>query len=171
MEKFFKKKVLLPVPLPCGSLFVMFNIKTLLRFFDFSFVKKNLLLVLLFALIPFGELLFILYVGEQLGRYLVFAMAVSTGLIGYFMSLNLIRKMIKGIRSKIKKDIYPGGELLGLAGAVFASLMVITPGFITDIFGLLIFVPGIRRAVGSIIVFRFEIQLKELYEYLKLYEL
>ncbi|MBI9103559.1 MAG: FxsA family protein [Spirochaetales bacterium] len=148
----------------------MFNIKVLLNFFDLNFIKKNLLLFLLFALVPFGELLFILYVGEHFGRYLVFALAVTTGLVGFFLSYNLIQGVIIRIKRKIKNDEYPGQDFLGLAGAVVAAILLISPGFLTDIVGILLFIPGIRNGVGKLVVSRMEIQLKELYEYLKLYE-
>ena len=148
----------------------MFNIKVLLNFFDLNFIKKNMLIMLFFALIPFGEILFLLYIGETLGQYLVFAIAAATGLIGFFFSYDVVQRIIRRIKAKIKKDKYPEQEFLGLAGAILGSSLLITPGFATDIIGLLIFIPGFRRAAGQIIVRVLEIQLKELYEYLKLYD-
>lgn len=57
----------------------MVNIKWILRFFDLDFIRKNLLIILLFALIPFSEILVILYLGEKLGKFLVLAATAATG--------------------------------------------------------------------------------------------
>ena len=148
----------------------MLNIKILLKFFDLNFIKKNFLLMLLLALVPMGELLFILYLGEHFGRYFVLALAVATGLFGFFLSLGLIKRTIVRIKVKIKNDVYPYQEFIGLAGAFIAGALLIIPGFFTDAAGVLIILPGMRRVAGIVIISKMEIKLKELYEYLKLYE-
>jgi UPF0716 family protein affecting phage T7 exclusion len=54
-----------------------------------------------------------------------------------------------------------------LLGAVF----LITPGFITDFLGFLLFIPFFRNKIGNLITRRMESRLKDIYEYLKLYEM
>lgn len=148
----------------------MTNIRLFLRFFDLDFVRKNLLYILFFALIPFGEILFILYLGEKLGKYLVLAGTAATGLIGFFLYYGSVKRLIGRIRIRVARDEFPGDDFLGLAGSVLGSVLLITPGFFTDIMGLLLFLPIIRNAIGKILIRKQEIQLKELYEYLKLYD-
>lgn len=148
----------------------MFNLKVLLKFFDTGHIHNNLLLILLVSLIPFGEILLIFYVGEILGIYLVLATAAATGLLGFIVVSIFIGTLIKKIKSKIKKDEFPGREFYSLAGMFLCSICLIAPGFISDIAGLMLFFPFIRNCCGSQIVKKTEIPTKELYEYLKLYE-
>ena len=149
----------------------MVNIKLFLRFFDLDFIRKNLLTILLFALIPFGEILLILYMGEKLGKYLILAATAATGLFGFFLCYLSIKKIINRIRTQVRRDEFPGQDFLGLAGSVLGSVFLITPGFLTDALGILMFFPVVRNSIGALIVSKMEIQLKELYEYLKLYEI
>ena len=47
-----------------------------------------------YALIPFGEILVILYLGEKLGKFLVLAATAATGLLGFFLCYSAIRKIL-----------------------------------------------------------------------------
>ena len=51
-----------------------------------------------------------------------------------------------------------------------ASILLLTPGFITDTLGFLLFVPSVRNALGRWVLRKTRTDLKELYEYLKLEE-
>lgn len=149
----------------------MFNIKILLRLFDTGFIKRNFLILLLFALIPFGEILLLFYLGEFLGRYLTLAIAAATGLLGFFLAYGVVRRQIIEIKMRIQEGAYPGKGFMGLAGSLAGSICLITPGFATDILGLFFFLPLFRDALGNMVIRKLEIQTKELYEYLKLYDL
>ncbi len=52
-----------------------------------------------------------------------------------------------------------------------SSVLLLTPGFITDLVGFLLLVPVFRQAVGRAIAKRLDRNFKEVYEYLKLYDL
>ena len=58
-----------------------------------------------------------------------------------------------------------------IAGLFCGSLMLLTPGFITDIIGFLLLFPSIRDNVGKFVTARVSNKLREIYEYLKLYGL
>ncbi len=148
----------------------MIGMKVLLRFLERDFIAKLLLLSLLYSLLPLSEVTLLLYMGGVMGRYMTLACAASTGLFGVLIAANQFRSVLNVLKDKVKQGIYPGREFISIAGILAGGILLLTPGFITDLFGLFLFVPLFRNLIGRVITKRMERQLKEVYEYLKLYE-
>lgn len=148
----------------------MLTIEFLLRFFDRGFVIRTLLQILLLSLIPIAEVLLLFRLGTIVGEYLVLAVVASTGLVGLLLALSRFGRSLRVVRKKVRDGEYPAKEFNRLAGGLFAGLLLVLPGFFTDVFGLLLFVPLLRSGVGHLITQRIEPQLREAYEYLKMYE-
>lgn len=149
----------------------MVGLRLFLRFFERDFITKLILLFLLYSLLPIAEIFLILYLGGQLGNYLTLALAASTGLIGVLISLARLQETNRRLRDKIHDGEYPGAEFVELAGVLVSGVLLLTPGFFTDVLGLLLLMPPFRGAVGQAITRRADSHLKEVYEYLRLYEL
>jgi len=148
----------------------MLTIEFLLRFFDRGFIIRTLLQILLLSLVPIAEVLLLFRLASIIGEYLVLAVVASTGLVGVVLALYRFGRSLRAVRSKVQDGEYPGREFSRLAGALFAGLLLVLPGLFTDALGLVFFVPILRRGVGRLITQRIEPQLKEAYEYLKMYE-
>ena len=149
----------------------MDGVRLFLRFFDRDFVVRILFLVLLYSLLPLAEIVIILFVGDIIGKYLTLAVAASTGLLGVMVAVRQLRGLLEAARAKIRSGVYPGPEFVQIAGILVGSVLLMTPGFITDTMGLVMFIPAVRRAVGRAITRRLEKRLTEVYEYLRLYDL
>lgn len=149
----------------------MFSIGFLMKLFQKEFILKLLLIILLYSLIPLSETFLILHLGDIFGNYLVLAIVAATGLLGVLIAFNEINQILKTIKHKLREGIYPGKEFISLAGVFTGGLLLLTPGFITDFLGFLLFMPVLRNSVGKMITSKMEKNLKEIYEYLKLYEL
>jgi UPF0716 protein FxsA len=150
---------------------VMMSIKVFLRFLDRSFVVKLFLIALLYSLLPLSEIFLLIYLGGRIGNYLTLALAALTGLLGMVVALREFQKNLASLKAKIRQGAYPGREFVTLTGILIGGLLLLTPGFITDACGFLLFVPAIRNAAGGAVVSRMQTHLKDLYEYLKLYDL
>ncbi len=146
-------------------------VRVLLKFLEKDFLAKVFLLVLLYSLLPLSEVVLILYLGGVVGKYLTLACAASTGLVGVILAVSQFKSVLKRLEQKIKRGLYPGKEFMSIMGIFAGGILLLTPGFITDFLGLLLFMPFFRLAVGGFITRRMEKQLKEVYEYLRLYEL
>jgi UPF0716 protein FxsA len=144
--------------------------RVLLRFFDRTFITKVLILALLYSLLPLAEIFLLIYLGARIGNYFTLALAATTGLIGMLVALRGFRKNLDILKRKIRDGEYPGEEFVTLTGIFLAAILLLTPGFITDMFGLLLFVPTIRRGLGRLVIRLTRTDLKELYEYLNLYD-
>ncbi len=149
---------------------IMTGIRVLMKFLEKDFIAKLLLLILLYSLLPLSEVVLLLYLGGKVGNYLTLACAASTGLFGVLIAVNQFRSVLNTLKEKIKQGVYPGREFISIAGILAGGILLLTPGFITDLFGFFLFVPLFRNMIGRLITKRMEKQLKEVYEYLKLYE-
>lgn len=148
----------------------MLSMKVLIRFVDREFLVKLLLLLLFYSLLPIGEIVLLFFIKDYLGSYITLASVAGTGLIGLIFAWSRISAIMKALRIRIRSGYFPREEFVSLAGCCVGSILLLTPGFITDIAGFFLFFSLFRRIAGTQIVRRMEGRLKELYEYLKLYE-
>jgi len=148
----------------------MFDTGFIMRLFQKEFVFKLLLLALFYSLIPLVEIFLILHVSGIIGNYLVIALTAAASLLGILIAFSQIEGLVKQVKKRLKNGEYPGKEFIGIAGVVAGGLLMITPGFITDAIGLFLFIPIVRNGVGKIITSKMDNQLKDIYEYLKLYD-
>lgn len=140
-----------------------------LRFFDRTFITKVLLLALLYSLLPLAEIFLLMAcVGSRIGTYFTLALAATVGLVGMLLTLGEFHRNLEILKGKIRAGVHPEEEFVALTGIFFAGVLLLTPGFITDLLGFLLFLPALRNALGRLVIRLIGINLKELYEYLKL---
>jgi len=144
--------------------------KVLLRLLDRTFVTKLLILGLLYSLVPLGEIFLLIWLGSKIGVYISLALAAFAGLVGMLVALREFRKNLEALRRKVRRGTVPTQEFVNLTAILAASVLLLTPGFITDTLGFLLFVPVVRDAWGRWVLSKTSTDLKELYEYLKLEE-
>ncbi len=149
----------------------MGDVRFFIRLFDRDFMVRALFLLLLYSLLPLAEIVLILFVGDALGRYLTLALTASTALLGALVAARQLRGLLAAARARIRSGEYPGAEFVEIAGILVGSILLMTPGFITDVLGLVMFVPAVRRRVGRMVTSRLQRRLTEVYEYLRLYDL
>ena len=149
---------------------IMLNVKIILRFFDKTFIVKLLILSLLYSMVPLAEIFLLIYIGARIGNYLALALAASTGLVGMLIALKYFQKNLFLLKQRVKQGVYPGKEFINLIIVFTGGILLLTPGFITDFMGFLLFVPIIKNAAGRIFIQKTQTSLKELYEYLRLYD-
>jgi len=145
--------------------------KALLRLLDRTFITKALILALLYSLVPLAEIFLLIYLGTVIGYYFTLALAAFAGLVGMLLALKEFQKNIQSLKAKARRGVFPTQEFVNLTGVLAASILLLTPGFITDSLGFLLFVPAIRDALGNWILRKTRTNLKEIYEYLQLEEL
>tara|TARA_B100000029_G_scaffold398537_1_gene397056 strand:+ start:244 stop:672 length:429 start_codon:yes stop_codon:yes gene_type:complete len=102
--------------------------------------------VILFIIgIPLIEIYVMIKVGGVIGAlntiFLIFFTAI-TGI--YFARLEGLNTIRSGFTQLIKNEL-PIYEIISGAALAFAALLLIIPGFITDIFGFLLIIPITRR--------------------------
>ena len=106
-------------------------------------------LILLIILVPIVEIYLFIKIGSQIGAISTILLIISTAIIGVYYAkyegLNTLRSGFVQL-SKNKTPIY---EVLSGAAIAIAALLLIIPGFATDIFGFLIIFPITRKFLFS----------------------
>ncbi len=146
----------------------MTSLHTILKLLGTDGLFKLILFLLAYALVPLAEIFFFLFVGNLLGNYLVLVLAVVAGVGGAFSVLAELQRALERLKTTIRKGHYPGREYADIAGLAAAGILLITPGFITDLIGFVLLVPSVRTALGKAIVRKMDTGLREVYENLRL---
>ncbi len=143
----------------------------MLRLLDRTFVTKLMILALLYSLVPLTEIFLLIYLGSVIGLYISLALAAFAGLIGILVAIREFRRSLDSLKEKTQRGEFPAQEFINLTSTLAASILLLTPGFLTDTMGFLLFVPALRDRFGRWVLSKTNTDLKELYEYLKLEEL
>jgi UPF0716 protein FxsA len=112
-------------------------------------------LIILFIIIPIAELYVIVKVAQNTGVFNSILLLILVSFIGAWLvraqGLGIIRK----IKSQLSQGQMPNKELVDGGLVLFAGALMLTPGFLTDAFGLLLLFPLSRPIFRSLILSRF----------------
>ena len=146
----------------------MTEVRLVLKLLDRDFLFRVILALLLYSLVPLGEIFLFLYLGDLIGNYLILLLAAVAGLPGVLIAMGQIRRILDHLKAKIRDSAYPGKEFVDLVGILIGSLLLLTPGFVTDVVGYLLLVPFLRDRLAKVIARKLDSHFREVYEYLKL---
>jgi UPF0716 protein FxsA len=107
---------------------------------------QNMLLKLFlaFTLIPFFEIYLLIKIGYYLGAFNTILVVLVTGLLGaYLAKLQGIKTMTR-VRESLTRGELPAEQMLDALLIFVAGIVLLTPGFITDLAGIGILVPNTR---------------------------
>ena len=111
-------------------------------------------------LVPIVEIYLFIKIGGQIGAFNTISLIFITAIIGVFYAryegLNTLRS---GFSQLIKNEA-PIYEIISGAAIAFAALLLIVPGFATDLFGFLLIFPLTRKLIFGKIVNKFKNETK-----------
>ena len=111
---------------------------------------------LIFIGIPAVEIFLLIKIGGKIGALNTISLIILTAIIGvYFAKLQGIQTLKSGITCLYQNQV-PIYELLSGASIAFAALLLIIPGFFTDLIGFSLLIPFTRN-----IIFKFLIRSKK----------
>jgi len=101
-------------------------------------------LFLAFTLIPLVEIYLLIKLGQNFGAITSILLVIFTGILGaYLARMEGLRTLFR-IQETMREGGMPGEELLDALLIAIAGLVLITPGFITDVAGFLLLFPVTR---------------------------
>lgn len=106
-------------------------------------------LLLLFTLLPLIELAILIKIGSRIGAGATIAMVLLIGFIGAAVARHEGLRTIRGIQTDLAAGRLPGNRLIDGLLILVGGVLLITPGVITDIAGLLLFLPPVRALVRT----------------------
>ena len=104
----------------------------------------NALLILIIS-IPIIEIYLFIKIGSQIGALPTISLIFMTAFIGVLYARYEGFNTLKSGMSQLIKNELPIYEIVSGAALAFAALLLILPGFATDILGLLIIFPPTRK--------------------------
>lgn len=102
-------------------------------------------LFLLFVLVPVAEIYLLVTVGSSIGAFPTVALVILTALAGAHLARMQGLSTMMRIRENLDQGFMPAEELLDGVLIFLAGMVLLTPGFLTDIAGLLILLPVTRN--------------------------
>lgn len=104
-------------------------------------------LLLVFIIVPIIELYVLIEAGRQIGVAPTIGMILLTGIAGAFLARTQGFNLINKIQTELNQGRIPTEELLDGAIILAGSLLLLTPGFCTDLFGFTLLTPVTRKYV------------------------
>ena len=101
--------------------------------------------LLLIILVPAIEIFLFIKIGSKIGAITTILLIFGTAIIGIYYAKYEGLNTLKSGFTQISKNIAPTYEMISGAAIAFAALLLIIPGFATDIFGFLILFPISRN--------------------------
>jgi UPF0716 protein FxsA len=112
-------------------------------------------LILLFIVVPFAELYVIIWVvGPALGAPLTILLLVADSLLGSWLLRSQGRAVWRRFNQTLAAGQMPHREVIDGVLVIFGGAFLITPGFITDVLGLVLLLPPTRAIVRRVLVKR-----------------
>jgi UPF0716 protein FxsA len=113
-----------------------------------------LALLAVFILVPLAELYVILKVGDAIGVLWTVALLLVDSVLGTVLFRSQGRTVWRRFNETMSAGRVPHRELIDGVLIIFGGAFLITPGFITDILGLLLLVPPTRSVIRRLILRR-----------------
>ena len=101
--------------------------------------------LLTIILIPVIEIFLFIKIGSQIGAITTILLIFATAIIGVYYAKYEGLNTLKSGFTQLKKNRAPKYEMISGAAIALAALLLIIPGFATDIFGFLILFPITRN--------------------------
>lgn len=113
-------------------------------------------LILTVILIPLIEIYLFIEIGGQIGAGYTILFILLTAVIGlYFAKLEGINTIRSGM-NQLTNNQLPIYEMISGAALAFAAVLLIIPGFATDIIGFLLIIPFTRNLLFKFITKKYE---------------
>ena len=102
-------------------------------------------ILLSIILIPVIEIYLFIKIGSQIGAITTILLIFTTAIVGIYYAKHEGLNTLRSGFVQLSKNEVPTYEMLSGAAITFAALLLIIPGFATDIFGFLIIFPITRK--------------------------
>ncbi len=102
-------------------------------------------LLILFTLVPIIELYVLIEAGRKIGLGATIGMIFLTGIAGAYLARSQGFHLINKIQADLNQGKIPAEEMMDGAMILAGGLLLLTPGFCTDLFGFCLLTPFTRQ--------------------------
>lgn len=97
-----------------------------------------------FLLVPVVEIWLLVLVGQQIGALPTIAILIAQAFLGGWLMRREGAKAWQALNASVASGELPGGALLDAVLVMVGGVLVMLPGFFTDVFGLIFLLPFTR---------------------------
>jgi UPF0716 protein FxsA len=115
----------------------------------------RLLLLVVFIVVPIAELAVLIEVGQAIGVGWTVALLIADAVLGSMLARSQGRATWRRFNAALQAGRPPAREVLDGALVILGGALLLTPGFLTDILGLLLLLPPTRALFRALLVRRF----------------
>ena len=112
-------------------------------------------ILLSIILVPLIEIYLLIKIGSKIGALTTIFLIFTTAIMGVYYAKYEGLNTLKSGFLQLSKNETPSYEMLSGAAIAFAALLLIIPGFVTDIVGFILIFPISRKIIFSKIVKNF----------------
>lgn len=109
-------------------------------------------LFLLFVILPIAEIMLIINVSDSIGGWNTFFVVIVTAFFGAYFVRQQGFALLQSVQAKIANGEAPSTDLAEGLLLLVAGVLLITPGFITDIMGFLFTLPFSRAPIAAFLM-------------------
>jgi UPF0716 protein FxsA len=113
-------------------------------------------LLLSILLVPVIEIYLLIKIGSQIGAITTILLIFTTAIVGIYYAKYEGLNTLKSGFSQLSNNKTPTYEMISGAAIAFAALLLIIPGFVTDVFGFLLIFPLSRSFFFGILSKKFK---------------
>lgn len=110
-----------------------------------------LLLIAIFIVIPIAELYVIIQVGQLIGLWPTLLLLLADAVIGSMLLKHQGRGAWRRFNEALAARRFPGREVADGALIIVGGTLLVTPGFITDVFGIFFLLPPTRAIARRVL--------------------
>ena len=108
-------------------------------------------LFLIFTVTPVLELALLIQIGQLLGTIPTIVAVLTTGAAGAALARNQGLTALRRLQRSVAEATFPGDEIFDGFLILMGGLLLLTPGFLTDLVGFAALLPGTRRILKVVI--------------------
>ena len=108
-------------------------------------------LFLLFTLVPVIELYLLIKIGVVIGPVPTIAIVIITGIAGAWLAKHQGIVVLRRLQNEMAEGRPPGNSIVDGVLVLVAGILLLTPGLLTDMCGILLLIPFTRRLIREYI--------------------
>lgn len=105
------------------------------------------ILLLLFIIVPAVELWGLISVGKVIGGWSTVALVILTGVLGAWLAKQQGMQVMRNFRWELSRGQMPTDTILDGILVIVGGVLLLTPGFVTDVVGLVFLIPYTRMII------------------------
>ena len=147
------------------------ELKRFVNILRFSQQIKLVEMFMLGFLLQFADLVLTVYLVHRFNPYLILGLLFLTAFFGFLFSKIAYSFVYKETRTAFRESgEIPYRQFDKTLGTCVCAFLMVMPGFITFAIGLLCLQENLRRLLGTVVRRLLDLNLEELYNYMRLYE-